>query len=230
MNVDKTKSTGKQHITAQYKQGNSIILQSATQTIPATINLRKSCDVPVEDAQLATNAIQRRHNQGPAVGLKQVLLQREVTTVEVLELPREEFWALEAGCEIPLGWLFYSTPKLKRVLSSQSSVPELTYTAPNTKTPLTHSYLLPDTSGAFSQSLRYTGLVSTQLLSTQLLVCKMIQLIWWPWRSFLLCGITAAVNQDCKQEHWRYHATETLTRLCFVQVCITFSFWKKKPS
>ena len=92
MNVDKTKSTGKQHITAQYKQGNSItILQSATQTIPATINLRKSCDVPVEDAQLATNAIQRRHNQGPVVGLKQVLLQREVTTVEVLELPREEF-------------------------------------------------------------------------------------------------------------------------------------------
>lgn len=160
MNVEKTKSTGKQHITAQYKQGNSIILQSATQTIPATINLRKSCDVPVEDAQLATNAIQRRHNQGPVVGLKQVLLQREVTTVEVLELPREEFWALEAGCEIPLGWLFYSTPKLKRVLSSQSSVPELTHTAPNTKTPLTHSYLLPDTSGAFSQSLRYTGLVS----------------------------------------------------------------------
>ena len=68
---------------------------------------------------------------------------------------------------------------------------------------------------------------TTSLLSTQLLVCKMIQLIWWPWRSFLLCGITAAVNQDCKQEHWRHHATETLTRLCLVQVWITFSFWKK---
>ena len=78
------------HSSIQTRQFN-IILQSATQTIPATINLRKSCDVPVEDAQLATNAIQRRHNQGPAVGLKQVLLQREVTTVEVLELPREEF-------------------------------------------------------------------------------------------------------------------------------------------